>query len=191
MACRRVDQGCGCVCDDVCAAQPVRAARCLGDGSTWTVMLALMMICRDDAHTHVDTDTRTPMLMWRRLTLPDPRPRLDPDKPVLRSRPASAAQAAGHDDPAALDWECSRPAAQSCRSPCAQIGALRPWQGNQHHCGPLLWLCSAILWQRWSTTLARTHEAVAWWPPAARSCPARCPMHCAIALWVSVPGTTA
>jgi hypothetical protein len=28
-------------------------------------------------------------------------------------------------------------AAQSCRSPCPQEGALRQWQGNRHHCLPL------------------------------------------------------
>lgn len=26
------------------------------------------------------------------------------------------------------------PAAQSCRLPCHQVGALRRWQGNRHHC---------------------------------------------------------
>ena len=30
-----------------------------------------------------------------------------------------------------------RPAAQSCRLPCLQEGALRQWQGNRHHCLPV------------------------------------------------------
>ena len=41
------------------------------------------------------------------------------------------------------------------------------------------------------TALHEQHEAVAWWPPAARPCPPRCPWIGAVALWVSVPGTTA
>ena len=42
-----------------------------------------------------------------------------------------------------------------------------------------------------NTALHEHHEAVAWWHPPARSCPARCPWNGAVALWVSVPGTTA
>lgn len=59
-----------------------------------------------------------------------------PVEPAIQSQCfASISQCAG-----AQIWPIRRQlrrAAQSCRSPCPQEGALRQWQGNRHHCLPV------------------------------------------------------